>query len=290
MNLEEIVNEIEATKKQGYGEYITINGIKIHYLVRGSGTPVLLLHGFGEFLETWAFNIPPLSRDYRVYAIDLPGHGRSDKPDTAYTLDFSTEYAAAIVKAFGIRNAILMGHSLGGTIGLNVALNFPGVVSKLVLVDSAGLSSRMPLAYRLSSRPVLGRILMSLTMRPALRRGLERLFYNPRLISHEMIDIALANSHRPGARKVLLNILRNNVSFRGLRSEVVMNGKLPQVKVPTLFVHGAQDTIFPLQYVREAFGLVPGARVKIFDQCGHCPHIERAVEFNETVREFLESS
>ena len=69
-----------------------------------------------------------------------------------------------------------------------------------------------------------------------------------------------------------------------------MSEKLPQVRVPTLFVHGAHDTIFPLRYVRDAFNLVPGSRVKIFDQCGHCPHIERAVEFNETVAEFLESS
>ena len=148
----------------------------------------------------------------------------------------------------------------------------------------------MPLIYRLSSRPALGRILMSLTMRPALERGIKRLFYNSEVLSQDMFDIALTNSRRPGAREALLNILKHNVGLRGLHSEVVMTERLPQIKVPTLFIHGAQDVVFPLKHVKGAFDMMPNSRVKIFDRCGHCPHIERVVEFNETVMAFIEGN
>ena len=289
MDIDEILSEIEAVRNRGYEEYVTVSGIRIRYLVRGSGSPVLLIHGFGGFLETWAFNIPPLSKRYRVYAIDLPGHGLSDKPKSGYTTAFAIEHAEDIMETLGIERAIMIGHSLGGAVSINIALNLPKRVSRLVLVDSAGLSPRLPWLYRLSSLPVLGNILMSLAVGPALERSNKRLFYNAPVLPQDMLDILMTNAYRTRAKKTLLEIVRHNVGLRGPRPETVLLGRLPQLQLPTLFVHGAQDRIFPLEHVREAFSLAPNSRVKIFDQCGHCPHIEKVVEFNETVMSFLES-
>jgi pimeloyl-ACP methyl ester carboxylesterase len=290
MDIDEIISEIEEVRKRGYGEYVDVKGVKIRYLVMGSGPKVLLLHGFGGFLETWAFNIPPLSKRYRVYAVDLPGHGLSDKPKRYYNTAFAIESAGDIMEALDVNCATLIGHSLGGAVSINIALSLPGRVTKLVLIDGAGLSRTLPWLYRLSSVPVLANILMSLAVEPALERSLKRLFYDSPALSDEMKDIILKNSSQPGVRETLLRIMKQNAGLRGPRPEAILLDKLPQLKVPSLFVHGAQDRIFPLKHVRDAFSMVPNSRVKIFDQCGHCPHIEKAVEFNETVMEFLEGS
>jgi pimeloyl-ACP methyl ester carboxylesterase len=290
MEIDEIINEIEEIRKRGYGEYADVKGVKIRYLVMGSGPKVLLLHGFGGFMETWAFNIPPLSKRYRVYAIDLPGHGLSDKPKNSYNTAFAIESAHDIMETLGIDQATLIGHSLGGAVSINIALSLPERVSKLVLIDSAGLSRTLPWLYRLSAVPVLGNMLLSLAVEPALELSLKRLFYDSPALSDELKNIILENSSRPGVRETLLSILKQNAGLRGPRPEAVLIDKLPQLKVPSLFVHGAQDRVFPLKRVREAFSMAPDSRVKIFDQCGHCPHIEKAVEFNETVMEFLEGN
>lgn len=290
MDIDEIISEIEEVRKRGYEEYVTAGGIKIRYLVMGSGPQVLLLHGFGGFLETWAFNLPPLSKRYRVYAIDLPGHGLSDKIKNCYTTAFAIESANDILEALGVSQAALIGHSLGGAVSVNIALSLPERVSKLILIDCAGLSRTLPWLYRLSSLPVLGKILMSLAVKPTLEHSIKRLFYSPPVLSQEMIDIILKNSSQPGVRETLIRIIRQNVGLRGPHPEALLIERLPQLKVPTLFVHGAQDRVFPLEHVRDAFSMAPNSRVKIFDQCGHCPHIEKAVEFNEVALEFLDGN
>ena len=289
MQINEILSEVAALKKQRYADYITVNGMRIRYAVIGDGPPVLMLHGFGGFLETWAYNIPSLSRHYRLYAIDLPGHGLSDKPQVDYTTSFATDYAESLVQAFGMEKPSLIGHSMGGAIAISVALGLPGMVDKLILVDSAGLSAQVPLAYRLSSRPLAGEILTRMVTRANLKRSLQSLFCNPEALTEEMLDMAFTNAQRPGVKKALLSILRHSVNLAGPRPEAVLTARLPELKMPVLFIHGAQDSLFPLKYVREAFSLPPNSRVEIINHCGHCPHIEKPVEFNEAVTAFLES-
>ena len=129
-------NELAAPMEYGSERYITINGMNIRYAVRGSGRPLLLLHGFCEFLETWDFNLRPLGERYRVYAMDLPGHGLSDKPYLDYSIAFFTDFTISFMKALGIDRASLIGHSFGGAIGIDIATSFPEKG-----VNSEGLSS-----------------------------------------------------------------------------------------------------------------------------------------------------
>ena len=120
-------------------KYITVNGVRVRYVVKGNSSPVILLHGFGEFLESWAFNIDPLSEHYRVYALDLPGHGLSEKPAIDYSLPAAVKFIAAFMQAVGIGRASLIGHSIGGLIRLKTAISSPDRVDKIIPVDSVGL-------------------------------------------------------------------------------------------------------------------------------------------------------
>ncbi len=126
------------------GEYIVVKGTKIRYIVKGSGSPVLLIHGFGQFLEVWCLNIGPLSQHYQVYAMDLPGHGLSEKPAVDCTFSFVTEFIIDFMEALGIGHASLIGHSMGGSICLDEAINFPDKVDRIILVDSGSLSGKVP--------------------------------------------------------------------------------------------------------------------------------------------------
>jgi pimeloyl-ACP methyl ester carboxylesterase len=286
------VSEMANLTKSEYEKYVTIDGMKIRYTVKGVGSPLLLLHGFGEFLETWDLNLRPLSEHYQVYAVDLPGHGLSDKPEVTYNIFFFTKFVTDFMQALGIEHASLIGHSMGGQISLNVAINFPEKVDKLVLETSVGLANDVSLVRRLCSVPVLSSAdAKESGVKAALEQRMKREFYNPDFVAKEIVDL----SHRfleqmPETKRVLLSILHHSVTADGLRPEVVMVDRLHLVKSPALLIHGAQDAIHPLEMSQNACRLIPNARLKVIDQCGHCPHIEKAAEFNEAVISFLEAN
>jgi len=271
-------------------KYVVVKGLKIRYIVKGSGAPLVLIHGIGEFLEAWWLNVGPLSEHYQVYAMDLPGHGLSDKPRIDYNLAFATEVVGEFEQALGIDHASLVGHSLGGLVAMSVAINYPEQVDKLVLVDSAGFNDRVPVLYRLCCLPLIGELIVEPTVKAGIRHGMKRAFYNPGLVSDEMVEKDYQFMKMPGAKQALLNIIRNGVSFTGPNPETVALDKLRLIKSLTLLIHGAQDKVIPLKYARKANKLIPGAKLKIIDECGHCPYIEKASEFNETVIEFLGGS
>jgi pimeloyl-ACP methyl ester carboxylesterase len=285
MNVSQIENLVESE----YEKYLTVDGMKIRYIVRGAGAPLLLLHGFGEFLETWDLNLRSLSEHYQVYAMDLPGHGLSDKPEVAYSIFFFTRFVINFMQALGIEHASLIGHSMGGQISLNIAINFPEKVDKLVLETSVGLANDVSLIRRLCSVPVLsGADIRESGVGVALEQRMKREFYHPDFVAKEMVDMGYwFMEQMPETKRVLLSILHHLVTATGLRPEVVMVDRLHLVKSPTLLIHGVEDEIHPLELSQNACRLIPDARLKVIDECGHCPHIEKSAEFNEAVIAFL---
>jgi len=289
MKIAEIARETERMVKEGHGEYIRVNGINIRYRVRGSGFPVVLLHGLGGFLEMWWLNVVDLSQKYKVYAVDLPGHGLSDKAVNSYDLDSATEYASGIIEALGLKQANLIGHSMGGAISANLAAKSPGLIQRLVLVDSAGLTAYVPLRFRTFAVPFWGRLLIKLAERIFYKTGIRYLFYDKQL-ADEIVQLFVNSS---GAiwpeEEVLMNLSKRNLGLKGIRRESLVTGKLPLIQCPTLFVHGAQDSLVPLKRVSDSFRLVNGAVVRIIEECGHFPQVEQATAFNKILMEFFKS-
>ena len=267
--------------------YITVRGITTRYVVMGAGSPVLLAHGFGEFLEIWSFNLEPLSQHCLVYAFDFPGHGLSEKPRVDYTAAFTTEFIIDFMQTLGIEHASLVGHSAGGLACLNVAINFPEKVDKLVLVDSGGLGDEVPILYRLATLPVLGEVIIKPTIKAGISRGIKRAFYNPDIVKEDWIDLNCQYLQMHGAKEAMLSIIRNSASLSGPRPGLVMTDKLHLVKSPTLIIHGADDPVVPVGNAQNATNLIPNSKLEVFANCGHCPHIEKAAEFNEAVISFL---
>jgi len=116
-----------------------IKGLKVHFKCLGEGPPVILLHGGGNDWHEWRENLVPLSQGFRVYAPDLPGFGLSDPPPTLVSPSWFSSFLKDFMEAVGIKEAHIIGHSLGGTLAIALALDFPEKVKRVVLIDSAGI-------------------------------------------------------------------------------------------------------------------------------------------------------
>jgi pimeloyl-ACP methyl ester carboxylesterase len=136
------------------------NGLTLYTYDAGAGTatPMLLIHGLGDEADTWRHLITPLSADRRVVALDLPGFGRSDKPERPYTLPFFQDVVIELLDTLAIQRAILIGHSLGAVLAHSVALNYSERVERLILIDGSlvARSQKIDLATMLFLIPGLG--------------------------------------------------------------------------------------------------------------------------------------
>jgi len=190
--------------------------------------------------------------------------------------------------ASGFDQVSLVGNSMGGLMALALTLEHPQRVHKLILVDSAGLGRQVAGFLRLMSIPAMGE-LMARPTRDSVKWTLRRIFYDYAFATPQFIEALYQERRIPGNKQAMLKILRYGVNFFGLRPHALLSNRLPCVKAPTLVLWGQQDTIFPASHARHAAGLLPGAQLHTFDQCGHWPHIEKQEEFNQLVLDFLVS-
>ena len=268
-------------------QYIDVQGMRTHYVVAGEGPPVILVHGLGASIVAWRETIDPLSQGNTVYAMDIPGHGDSDKPVIAYTSRAGVEFVGHFMDALDISRAALVGNSMGGLLSLGFTLDQPHRVTRLVLVDAAGLGRRLPLFMRLASLPLVGSLILRFTLGND-RILLRQVFYDRRFATDGLLQELARVRASVGAKRAELSAIRNGVNLWGERPHDILVERLPELKMPLLIVWGAQDRIIPQAHARDAARRAPEAQVAILPQCGHWPQIEKSQEFNSLVREFLE--
>jgi pimeloyl-ACP methyl ester carboxylesterase len=268
-------------------KYFNHDGIMTRYICQGEGPAVLLVHGFGGFLESWKYNISDLSKNFLVYAIDLPGHGLSSRMIGKYTLKFIESFVVDFIKAMEIKKINLIGHSAGGLICASIAIDYPEIVDKLVLVDTAGINKTIPQIFRIATIPVLKNIIFALSSKAFIKYGTRRVFYDPQIVDKDWVNLSYKYFQMAGVKHTLLNILHINASITGLKQELILTPRLELIQSPTLIIHGAMDNIIPLDHIPKTCSLIPKARCEVFDDCGHCPQIENVTRFNWLVSNFL---
>ncbi len=278
----------------------SLRGLTIHYLVGGSGSPIVLVHGLGTSASSeWRFNLEALAAQHRVYAIDLPGFGGSEKPALDYSLTFFVDMLKGFLAAQAVRRVALMGVSFGGRIALGLAFQAPEAIARLVLVDALGLAQpRRLLTYRLLMIQGVGELVFSSTER-AMRRlspALIRRFWGwylarPRSIEQLLSDSRIRDHQRmmaaPGYRSAYLGTLRAMARLQRLRNGVILERRLAELAMPILAVWGRRDHIFPASRAEAAVRTIPNARMVVFEDSGHTPQQEEPDRFNQLVLEFL---
>jgi len=273
--------------------FATVNGIKTHYWQAGeAGSPVVLLHGGGtdSAALSWGGLIEPLAAEHQVWAPDLPGYGESDRPDIAYTTEFYLDFVQALLEAFGLARASLVGLSMGGALALGTALDTPQRVARLALVDSYGLQrtvSSHRLSYVMVKLPGLMEFTWRLTARSRdmAQAGLANVFNDPLTAPAALIDEVFAEAGKPLAGRAFTRYQRSQMTWSGLRT--VYLDRLGEIKAPTLIVHGRQDKGVPVTCAQEAARRIPGAQLHIVDGAGHWAQREKPAEVKQVLLKFL---
>ncbi len=263
------------SEQQLKDQYIKVGNIKTRYWALGDGkSPAILIHGLGGHIENWEDNIAALAQGRRVYALDLAGFGRSDKPQVRFSIPYFTEFVREFMIVQDVDKAALIGESMGGGIVLQFALQYPQQVEKMVLADSAGLGKEVSINLRIASLPILGE-LFGRPSRKGSAQLARQLFFNQELITDQMIEEEYEMSSLPGAQRCLLNALRSMCNIWGGKGNALrpILDHLEEIEVPTLVIWGAQDRLLPVAHAHLAAKRLPNARLHIFDPCGHVPNI-----------------
>lgn len=251
-------------------ETIQVGGQRINYLKTGEGPPLVLIHGFGGDLNNWLFNQPALSESHGVYALDLPGHGRSGKALGATGMAMLADLLGGFMDALEIDAAHLVGHSMGGALGLAFALERPARVKSLTLIAPGGLGPEINMDF-IDGFIAAGR-------RKEMKAVLELLVADPSLISRDMVNDVLKYKRLDGVEPALRGIAE--AIFPGGRQEAVPAGHLAKLAVPAQAIWGRQDKILPAQH---AEALPQSVAVHLLDNVGHMPHMEAAAEVNRLI-------
>jgi pimeloyl-ACP methyl ester carboxylesterase len=268
---------------------IRVAGHEINYVDTGGDDkpPLVFIHGLGASWQCWLLNLAHFANTHRCIALDLPGFGESPLPDDE---DVSINGYARVVDrlcdALGIEAPSVIGNSMGGFVGAELAISYPTRVQRLVLVSPAGITSEY-----LARRPLMTVARLAAMAEAGLatrredfvrRRRLRRVVLQAVVRYPEKLSGPLAWELVHGSgRKGLLPALDALIGYQ-------IRDRLPQIEIPVLLVWGRNDILVPVEDAERYEELIgPNARKVIFEDTGHVPMIERPSRFNALVAEFL---
>lgn len=272
--------------KHAQGKFVDLNGRKTHYIEKGEGDTIILLHGFFYDSYLWAANIDALARHFKVYALDFWGCGYSCRESLDYGYPLYAEQVLLFMNSLGICRASLVGQSMGGGTAIQFCTLHRDRVDKLLLVDAAGLPNPIPMAAKFFNLPLIGEFLLNLNTNAIRQAGLRDSFlYNGDLLTDSYFENATRAHKIKNSTEIGLKITRKQF-FDKLGNRI---HRLAGMDVPILIVWGREDKAVPLQCGLDMHRILQGSRLEIFDKAGHVPNFECAEAFNRLAVEFLGS-
>jgi pimeloyl-ACP methyl ester carboxylesterase len=265
-----------------------IDGRPVNYVDIGSGArePIVFVHGLGGQWQNWLENLPRAAQERRVIALDLPAFGLSPMPRDQITIPGYGRTVEALCDRLGLGRVDIVGNSMGGFIGAEVAIQFPQRVDQLLLVSAAGITSA-----DLAHAPImsLGRVASAiathtvaqdrqLAARPKSRHmALQFVARHP---SRLKADLAYEGFFKGTGKPGFTDALRASLDYD-------FRDRLPEIGVPTLIVWGEKDSIIPVKDAQEFERLIPDSRKVVMKDTGHISMAERPETFNDLMMEFL---
>jgi pimeloyl-ACP methyl ester carboxylesterase len=259
------------------GEFLSVDGTRLHYVERGTGEPIVLFHGNGTMIEDWLVSglLDKLARDRRVIAIDRPGFGHSERPRSRiWTPAQQAKLLAEAVRTLKVEKAVLVGHSFGATVALAFALDHPALVSKLVLIGGYYYPSvRADVLFASQPAiPVAGDV-MRHTISPligaAMLPRINSKIFSPAPVSDAWLErFPIGMTLRPSQ-------IRAEAAEAGMMipAAASLSARIGDLSVPLTIVTGRGDKLVDMksqsQRLHEA---VPGSRFVVVEGAGHMVH------------------
>jgi pimeloyl-ACP methyl ester carboxylesterase len=276
---------------------VHLHGHRLAYWIGGETNaerPTLLfVHGVAGSAATWREVLPGLGRHYTVVAPDLLGHGDSDKARHDYSLGAYANLLRDLMITLEIERATIVGHSLGGGIGMQLAYQHPFRCERLVLVSSGGLGPEISWVLRALTLPGVEYVMpvmfpsLARNAGDAVARALHRLGARAPHVAQEWR--AYTALTRPENRRAFVRTLRSVIDLSG--QAVSANDRLYLSSwLPTLIVWGGRDHIIPKDHAIAAHEALRGSRLVIFERAGHFPHAEEPDQFVDAVVAFVDST
>ncbi len=251
--------------------------------------PLIFIHGLSGCWQNWLEQIPHFARDRRVIAVDLPGFGQSEMPAEEISISGYADAIDVLMTELGIDTAQIVGNSMGGFIGAELAIQHPARVERLVLVAAAGLSIESIRTERTTGLRhraeniaffTLGNIASrshQVALRPRLRHALLLLVAaHPAKLPGPLAAQQVLGSGKPGFSDALEAMCR-----------YPLRDRLEKIRCPTLIVWGEKDSIIPVRDANEFERLISDSRKVVMKDTGHIPMAERPQAFNDVLVEFL---
>ncbi len=277
-------------------EYITTNGVKLHYVTQGNGALMLMLHGFPEFWYSWRHQIPEFAQNYQVVALDLRGYNDSDKPkeQSAYVMDEFIKDIEGVIRGLGYDKCVLVGHDWGGAIAWNFAYSRPQMVEKLIVLNmphparmAEGLRTPQQLLRSwymfFFQMPEIPEALIQAGDYQLLERALQQIPVNKNVFTQADIEAYKNAASKRGALTAMLNYYRNITRQRMLSSDWSI------LEVPTLMIWGEEDVALGKELTYNTQAYVRNLQINYISNAGHLVQQEQPQLVNQYMREFLKT-
>lgn len=255
---------------------VASDGARILYRVSGKGPFAMVMPvpwGLDSFIQTRGFS--SLAFYLALVTFDPRGVGGSDpvRSEAEFSRETTVRDAAAVADAVGLPRSVVVGHSGGGAVALTYALQFPERVSHLILLSTAAWwSNPSPL------RTDTGFPKTEDEMRERMREEVGRAVRHPEIFGRAMDELLPRMRFSPERLRWVVTVGAKTYDVRD---------RLSEIRVPTLILHGREDTRVPLERAEELHRGIRGSRLAVLDDCGHWPHVEKRAEFVAAVKEFL---
>lgn len=252
--------------------------VKLYYEELGTGEALLLLHGLGSSTADWALQMEPLAQHFRVIAVDMRGHGRSDKPPGPYSIPMFADDVSTVLQVLEIPAAHILGISLGGMVAFQLAVSYPEMVKSLIIVNSVpsmvvnNFVDRWQLWQRLAIVELMGMRRMGEYLAP-------RLFPKPEQddLRQEIVQRWAQNDKRA--------YLAATRSFVGWD----VTNQLAAISCPALVI-SAEEDYWPLADKEAYTAQIPNARLLVIEDSRHATPVDQPEIFNTAVLDFLDST
>lgn len=263
----------EAGVTEPGGRILDLPGGKLEVVEHGprSGSPIVLVHCFSCAINWWDSMMPYLNRDHRVIAVDLLGHGGSEKPTSGYTIPHQADLVAQAMARLRVRDAVVVGHSLGGSVVTGLAERSPRLVKKVMIIDTPPSHRGDSLGFvaKLGFAPVIGEFFWRVKPDFAVKKGLEVAFAPGFDVPDEFVD---------DVNRMTYSSYHDSPEGSGDYSdEEPLDRRMEESGKPLFVIMGAEEQIVdePAERLAEYRRTVPGVRTRLIAGSGHSPNVER---------------